>query len=55
MKGKAKGMKKTFPNRERSDFAFVISLPSVGTNHIKFKGLERFISSQLLTAAPPAF
>ncbi len=35
--------------------AFFVSLPSVGTNHIKFKGLERIISSQLLTGSTPSF
>ena len=32
-------IEKTSPNRKRSSFVFVASLPSVGINHIKFKGL----------------
>ena len=32
-------IEKTSPNRKRSSFVLVASLPSVGINHIKFKGL----------------
>ena len=55
MKGKAKGKKLSPSQSGKALIAFVISLPSVGTNHIKFKGLERFISSQLLHGSTPSF